>query len=317
MTSKTTWGVFTGNSGPHDVTIPEPPPWRRFDGIPFDRKLRPSELRAEFLIEESETDQIDLVNAALYLRRPLLITGRPGIGKSSLAHAVAHELKLGEVLLWPINTRTTLQEGLYRYDAIGRLHEKQLSGSEADIGKYVKLGPLGTALLPSNRPRVLLIDEIDKSDLDLPNDLLNVFEQATFEIPELSRLPEEHERVMVRAFDEGSVPISRGRVTSKEFPFVVMTSNGERDFPAPFLRRCIRLEMQPPSEAKLAAIVAAHLDRSSSTHAAKLIADFFERSKNSTLATDQLLNAVFLVTQHRVDIAAGDKPLQDSLIKPL
>lgn len=125
-----------------------------------------------------------MVNAALYLRRPLLVTGNPGTGKTSLAYSVAYELDLGEVLYWPITTRTTLKDGLYNYDAVGRLQDAKLNPDDSlnRIGKYITLGPLGTALLPSERPRVLLIDEIDKSDVDLPNDLLHVFENGEYTI---------------------------------------------------------------------------------------------------------------------------------------
>ncbi|MFM6527076.1 MAG: MoxR family ATPase, partial [Dolichospermum sp.] len=99
-----------------------------------------------------------------------------GTGKTSLAYAVAYELGLGEVLHWPITTRTTLKDGLYSYDAIGRLQDAKDKDKDnlAEIGKYINLGSLGTALLPSEKPRVLLIDEIDKSDIDLPNDLLHI-----------------------------------------------------------------------------------------------------------------------------------------------
>lgn len=141
-----------------------------------------------------DAEALELINAALYLRRPLLVTGEPGSGKSTLAHSVAYELGLGRVLQWPIVSRTELKDGLYTYDAIGRLQDAQLAergtgrGSD-DIGRYIRLGPLGTALLPAERPRVLLIDELDKSDIDLPNDLLNVVEEGSSPFPNWSGWP--------------------------------------------------------------------------------------------------------------------------------
>lgn len=106
---------------------------------------------------------------------------------------VAYELGLGSVLRWPIVSRSTVQDGLYHYDAIARLQDVQIAapqgpGSVEGIGSYIRLGPLGTALLPSDTPRVLLIDELDKSDIDLPNDLPNVLEEGEFAIPELERV---------------------------------------------------------------------------------------------------------------------------------
>src|SRR5262249_24910117 len=129
---------------------------------------------------KASDNERELVNAAMVLRRPLLMTGKPGNGKSTLAYAVAWELNLGPVLRWPITTRATLQEALYRYDAVERLRDASMAGagSAPQIGDYIRLGPLGTALIPAQRPRVLLIDEIDKSDIDLPNDLLNVLEEG-------------------------------------------------------------------------------------------------------------------------------------------
>ena len=200
------WWVYRGTGEPHDGVrdLPQAPSWRSFgdagpESLPAPpddgadgataRRLGRDRQAAAYRADRRE---IQLVNLALHLRRPLLITGKPGVGKSTLAYAVAHELRLGPVLRWPITSRATLRDGLYPYDAIGRLHDAGIAGAAPDgpppIGRYLRLGPLGTALLPWRRPRVLLIDEIDKSDLDLPNDLLNVFEEGEFGIPELARL---------------------------------------------------------------------------------------------------------------------------------
>src|SRR6185312_804081 len=140
----------------------------------------------------------------------------------------------GPVLRWPITTRSTLREGLYHYDPIGRLRDENLRhirggdmpSEDDDIGRHIRLGPLGTALLPYQRPRVLLIDEIDKSDIDLPNDLLNVFEEGEFEIEELSRLPAEADVVEVMTADKEVAQVRRGVVRCRAFAFVVLTSNG-------------------------------------------------------------------------------------------
>lgn len=251
-----------------------------------------------------------MVNAALYLRRPLLVTGKPGVGKTSLTYAVAHELNLGKVLRWSITTQTTLKDGLYRYDALGRLQDTSLQGNENStppaINNYLRLGPLGTAFAASDKPRVLLIDEIDKSDIDLPNDLLHIFEEGEFEIPELTRLPKDQEVIELLPHeaeeDTAGISIKRGRVRCTHFPLVVMTSNGEREFPPPFLRRCLQLEMQPPDKDKLSRIVAAHLnmdpnymDPKNQDRINTLINAFLAKRGKAELAADQLLNAVYLV----------------------
>jgi MoxR-like ATPase len=309
------WRIYRKDGTPHDDIdrLPPPPPWRTYIGeVPEPVKNRNSVEVAmtrervrgpEFRATDEE---VDLVNAALYLRRPLLITGRPGTGKSSLPYSVAWQLKLGEVLRWPITSRSTLQEGLYRYDALGRLQDANINRSSLpdprDVGRYIRLGPLGTALYPTDRPRVLLIDEIDKSDVDLPNDLLNVFEEGEFEIPELSRLPAEIGMVDVMPHDgrtaDDSVPVAQGRVVCKAFPFIALTSNGERDFPPAFLRRCLRLDIPVPDRDKLADVVRAHLADVDEGETARLIEQFVaEVSRGGSLATDQLLNAIYLVTR--------------------
>jgi MoxR-like ATPase len=256
---------------------------------------------------------IEAVNTALYLRRPLLVTGKPGNGKSSLIRAVARELRLGPVLRWSITSKSTLRDGLYLYDALGRLDEQKRSGKErddTDIGKFIELGPLGTALLPADWPRALLIDEIDKSDLDLPNDLLNIFEEGEFSVPELARakVDREDQGIPVRTWRrQGLTSIISGYVRCTHFPFVVMTSNREREFAPAFVRRCIRISIEEPDPAMLGDIVRSHFDEPTRVQAEQLIEQFLQDRNGKELATDQLLNAVYLIFRSGNEFGENDK----------
>ena len=304
------WWIYRGDDTPHDdiaTRLPPPPPWRDFTHRD-DRHLgRHRHLATSY---RPRAEDIDLVNAALYLRRPLLVTGIPGIGKSTLAHSIANELRLGPVLRWSITSRSSLPEGLYQYDAIGRLHEVSLrrggitdasTADPEDIGRFVRLGPLGTALAAADRPRVLLIDEIDKSDVDLPNDLLHVFEEGEFLIPELQRLYRKEPVGVLPADGDERILVELGRVRCAHFPVVIMTSNDEREFPPAFLRRCIQLCVQPPDTNEQArSIVRAHLgqlgDAFDDEVAARITEFVAGWRANERRATDQLLNALYLIS---------------------
>lgn len=317
------WKIFKKDSKPHDgiKRLPTAPSWRNFSST-AGGKTEEEKRGATFQIRDEE---VELVNAALYLRRPLLVEGKPGTGKTSLVYAIAHQLKLGKVLRWNITTRSTLIEGLYSYDAVGRLQsirkqnqdfpnldtstDKPENNQVDDIGKYIRLGAVGTALYQSQdkKPRVLLIDEIDKSDIDLPNNLLHIFEEGQFDIPELARIKKQQHEVTVFTSENEEVNIEGGKIACQSFPFVILTSNGERDFPPPFLRRCIRLTMPEPDPERIKKIVEAHFqeDKDILAKAKPIIEKYQELQKKGQLATDQLLNVIYLVT--RKDFPEMDK----------
>jgi MoxR-like ATPase len=338
------WQVFRATgaapSGPPPQLLPAPP-WRRFRGgppqpaPPDDEHAALRRLGRVDAVPQLDRDSVDVVNAALLLRRPLLVTGAPGVGKSTLAYLVSRELGLGRVLEWNIVSRTTLRDGLYAHDALGRaqaiaawragLRVPGATGAEdrdeeeqppPALGDFLTLGPLGTALLPYDRPRVLLVDELDKSDIDLPNDLLHVLENGSYEIPELVRDAADSARV--RTSDPGSsARVRQGRVECREFPVVVITSNGEREFPAAFRRRCLPLEMGTPTREQLLAIVDSHL-RVRPPDAEALVDLFVQQVEaGGTHSLDQLLNAVQLTTAGTFPADASGRKLMEMLLRDL
>ncbi|NEO01219.1 MAG: MoxR family ATPase, partial [Moorea sp. SIO3I7] len=147
------------------------------------------------------------------------------------------------------------------------------------------------------------------SDIDLPNDLLTIFEEGEFEIQELTRISDQFPDIVVKTWDNQTPTIPRGTVTCDAFPFVVLTSNGEKAFTPAFLRRCLRLDLREPSTEELEAIVKAHLGLDTLEQAKPIIETFLNRRNKGDLATDQLLNAIYLLTN---TVNTEDAPMVDS-----
>ncbi|MDD6073334.1 MAG: MoxR family ATPase [Clostridium sp.] len=174
------------------------------------------------------------VNIAAALKKPLLIKGEPGTGKTMLAEAIAQSLGM-ELLIWNIKSTTRAQDGLYVYDTVQRLYDSQF-GAEGvdDIAKYIRLGKLGEAF-QREKQVVLLIDEIDKADLEFPNDLLWELDKMEFYIPETGET-----------------------IRAKARPIVIITSNAEKELPDAFLRRCIFHYIAFPDAEMMERIIRAH-----------------------------------------------------------
>jgi MoxR-like ATPase len=186
---------------------------------------------ADYLVSEELSQAVDV---AVALQRPLLIKGEPGTGKTMLAQSVAQAKGL-PLLVWNVKSTTKAQDGLYVYDTVQRLYDSQFGDHDVhDIKQYIKLGQLGQAFASPQR-LVLLIDEIDKADLEFPNDLLWELDRMEFQIPETGEI-----------------------VVARERPVVVITSNAEKELPDAFLRRCIFHYIEFPSAHLMREIVKVH-----------------------------------------------------------
>lgn len=180
---------------------------------------------------------MNAVNVSIALQKPLLIKGEPGTGKTMLAESISKALDM-DLIIWGIKSTTKAQEGLYVYDTVQRLYDSQFGeGNVSDIKQYIKLGKLGEAFT-SDKQVVLLIDEIDKADLEFPNDLLWELDKMEFYIPETGET-----------------------VRAKSRPIVIITSNAEKELPDAFLRRCIFHYIAFPTQEQMEKIIRVHFDK--------------------------------------------------------
>ena len=237
------------------------------------------------------------VNVSIVLQRPLLVRGEPGTGKTLLSHSISSSLGK-ELIRWNIKSTTTASEGLYMYDTVQRLNDSRFGGKDvADIKHYIKLGKLGQAFTAPVQV-VLLIDEVDKADLEFPNDLLNELDEMTFYIPET---------------DETISAIHR--------PVVIITSNNEKELPDAFLRRCIFHYIDFPDPALMEEIVRVHFPNIKSNLLKDALETFYSLRKIDDLrkkpSTSELIDWIQALMASGLDgkIKDGEIPFLGTLIK--
>lgn len=244
------------------------------------------------------TDELmNAVNVSIALKKPLLIKGEPGTGKTMLAEAISQALDM-DLIIWSIKSTTKAQDGLYVYDTVQRLYDSQFGeGDVKDIAQYIKLGKLGEAFT-SDRQVVLLIDEIDKADLEFPNDLLWELDKMEFYINE-----------------------TKETIKTKHRPIVIITSNAEKELPDAFLRRCIFHYIEFPNEEKMADIIRVHygdIDRKLMT---KALEAFYKirgmKDLQKRPSTSELLDWIqaLMISGVSIDNLYEDMPFLGVLLK--
>ena len=199
----------------------------------------------------STLDLTVAVNASINLERPLLVKGEPGTGKTELARQVANSLKL-EIIEWNIKSTTKAQQGLYEYDAVSRLRDSQMGAKIKDISKYIKKGKIWNAF-ETKKKSVLLIDEIDKADIEFPNDLLQELDKMEFYVYETGQT-----------------------IKADNRPIVIITSNNEKELPEAFLRRCFFHYIKFPEIETLKKIVNVHFPKIKKSLLDSALKTFFE-----------------------------------------
>ncbi len=230
---------------------------------------------------------MNAVNIAIALEKPLLIKGEPGTGKTMLAESISDGLGK-DLVIWNIKSTTKAQDGLYVYDTVQRLYDSQFGeGNVQDIKKYIKMGKLGEAFT-SDKQVVLLIDEIDKADLEFPNDLLWELDKMEFYIPE-----------------------TKETVKTKKRPIVIITSNAEKELPDAFLRRCIFHYIEFPSEEKMKEIIDVHYPDLDQKLLAQAMETFYWirglKEIQKKPSTSELLDWIQALTLSGIDVAEIDK----------
>ncbi|MDX2265148.1 MAG: MoxR family ATPase [Hyphomicrobiales bacterium] len=237
------------------------------------------------------------VNAAITLQRPLLIKGEPGTGKTVLAHEVATALG-APIIEWHVKSTTKAQQGLYEYDAVSRLRDGQLGDERVkDIRNYIRRGKLWEAFEADARP-VLLIDEIDKADIEFPNDLLQELDRMEFYV-----------------YETGET------VRAKQRPIIMITSNNEKELPDAFLRRCFFHYIKFPDPETMAAIVEVHFPGLKQRLLRDALTTFYEIREAPGLkkkpSTSELLDWLKLLVNDDIDLAAVREKDPRKAIPPL